>query len=63
MFCFRSSPGQVPEASDFLSKIEHVEVEPRVERRAVGVAYDLHQHSCRSSKAPSRIRVITSTIP
>ena len=38
-------PGQVPEASDFLSKIEHVEVEPRVERRAVGVAYDLHQHS------------------
>lgn len=38
-------PGQVPEASDFLSTIEQVEVEPHVERRAVAVAYDLHQHS------------------
>ena len=44
-------PGQVPEASDFLSKIEHVEVEPRVERRAVGVAYDLHQHSLQELEA------------
>jgi len=38
-------PGQVPEASCFLEKIEHLEVEPHIERRAVGVAYDLHEHS------------------
>ena len=38
-------PGQVPEASDVLAKIEHLEVEPHVERRTVGVAYDLHEHS------------------
>jgi hypothetical protein len=38
-------PGQVPEASDFLARLEHLEVEPRVERRAVGVAYDLREHS------------------
>ena len=34
----------MPEASDFLSKLEHLEVEPRIERRAVSVAYDLHEH-------------------
>lgn len=38
-------PGQVPEASDYLGKLEHLEVEAHVERRAVGVAYDLHEHS------------------
>jgi hypothetical protein len=38
-------PGQVPEASDYLGKLEHLEVAPRDERRAVGVAYDLHEHS------------------
>lgn len=38
-------PGQVPEASDFLGKLEHLEVQPHVERRAVGVAYDLKEHS------------------
>jgi hypothetical protein len=38
-------PGQVPEASDFLGKLEHLEVQAHVERRAVGVAYDLHEHS------------------
>jgi len=38
-------PGQVPEASDFLGKLEHLEVEAHVERRTVGVAYDLHEHS------------------
>lgn len=38
-------PGQVPEATDFLCKIEHLDVAPHVERRAVGVAYDLHEHS------------------
>lgn len=38
-------PGQVPEASDFLCRLDHLEVEAHVERRAVGVAYDLHEHS------------------
>lgn len=38
-------PGQVPEASDFLSKLKDLEVAPRIERRTVGVAYDLHQHT------------------
>ena len=38
-------PGQVPEASDYLGKLEHLEVQAHVERRAVGVAYDLHEHS------------------
>ena len=38
-------PGQVPEASGYLGKLEHLEVEPRNERRVVEVAYDLHEHS------------------
>lgn len=38
-------PGQVPEASGYLGKLEHLEVEPRNERRIVEVAYDLHEHS------------------
>ena len=38
-------PGQVPEASDFLRKLERLEVEPHNERLAIGVAYDLHDHS------------------
>ena len=38
-------PGQVPEACDFLRKFEHLEVTPNAERRAVDVAYDLHEHS------------------
>ncbi len=38
-------PGQVPEASDFLGKLEHLEVQAHVERRTVGVAYDLREHS------------------
>lgn len=38
-------PGQVPEAGDYLSKLESVEVEARDERKALDVAYDLRQHS------------------
>ncbi|MDA0189752.1 MAG: hypothetical protein OSW77_05375 [Proteobacteria bacterium] len=38
-------PGQVPEASDYLAQVERVEAEPIVEKRAVGVAYDLREHS------------------
>ncbi len=38
-------PGQVPEACDFLGKLERLDVEPRIETRAVDVAYDLQDHS------------------
>ena len=38
-------PGQIPEASDFLDKIEHLEVEPLIEQRTLDVAYDLYEHS------------------
>ena len=38
-------PGQIPEASDFLGKIEHLEVEPLIEQRTLDVAYDLYEHS------------------
>lgn len=38
-------PGQVPEASDYLNRIEHIAAEPHVEERAVDVAYDLREHS------------------
>ena len=38
-------PGQVPDASNFQSHIEHLEVEPHIEQRIIGVAYDLHEHS------------------
>ena len=37
--------GQVPEAVAFLTEIEQLEVKPRVERLAVDIAYDLHEHS------------------
>ena len=38
-------PGQIPEASDFLGKIEHLQVEPLIEQRTLDVAYDLYEHS------------------
>ena len=38
-------PGQVPEAADDLQHIEDVAVEPRYEKRALGVGYDLQQHT------------------
>jgi hypothetical protein len=38
-------PGQVPEASDYLGKLDNVNVETRDERKALGVAYDLREHS------------------
>lgn len=38
-------PGQVPEAADDLRHLDEVEVEPKYERRAVGVAYELTQHT------------------
>ena len=40
-------PGQVPEAADDLGKIEALEVEPKYERRSLGVAYDLAAHTLR----------------
>ena len=38
-------PGQVPQASDFLHRVEHLEVNTQIEQRAIGVSYDLHEHS------------------
>lgn len=38
-------PGQVPEAADDLRHVDELEVEPKYEKRAVGVAYDLTQHT------------------
>ena len=40
-------PGQVPEAADDLQRLEDIEVSARFEERAVGVAYDLQQHTLR----------------
>jgi hypothetical protein len=38
-------PGQVLEASDYLSQMDSVAVEARDERKALDVAYDLREHS------------------
>jgi hypothetical protein len=38
-------PDQVPKASDFLNRIEHLSAEPHIEERAVSVSYDLREHS------------------
>lgn len=38
-------PGQVPEAADDLRHLDELEVEPKYEKRAVGVAYELTQHT------------------
>ena len=40
-------PGQVPEAADDLSHVDEVAVEPKFEKRAIGVAYDLSRHTLR----------------
>lgn len=41
----RFPPGQIPEAAGYLAKVEDLEVAPQHEKRALGVAYDLQQHS------------------
>jgi len=38
-------PGQVPEAADDLKRMDEVEVAPQTEKRAVGVTYELQQHT------------------
>lgn len=38
-------PGQVPEATDDLQRLDALEVRPNLERRAVGVRYELTQHT------------------
>jgi hypothetical protein len=40
----RFPPGQVPEAADYLQQQERLEVTPHIERRAIAVAYDLHDY-------------------
>jgi len=38
-------PGQVPEAADALTELEAVDAQPLVEKRCVGVDYELTQHT------------------
>ena len=38
-------PGQVPEAADDLERLDELEVAPKVEKRAVGVTYELTRHT------------------
>ena len=40
-------PGQVPEAADDLQRIDEVDVQPKFEKRAVGVSYDVSVHTLR----------------
>lgn len=40
-------PGQVPEAADDLQRLEELDVEAKYEKRALGVTYDLRQHTLR----------------
>lgn len=38
-------PGQVPEAADDLQRLDEVEIELKYEKRSLGVAYDLQEHT------------------
>ena len=38
-------PGQVPEAADDLKHLDEIDVEPKFEKRALGVEYELTQHT------------------
>lgn len=38
-------PGQVPEAANALQHLEEVDIEPKYEKRSLGVAYDLQIHT------------------
>jgi hypothetical protein len=40
-------PGQVPEAADDLGTLDDVAVEPKYEKRSLGVAYELSAHTLR----------------
>jgi hypothetical protein len=49
-------PGQVPEAADDLKHLEEVDVQPKFEKRSVGVGYELSQHTLRerTGRTPDR---------
>lgn len=38
-------PGQIPEAADHLERLERVDIAPKLEKRAIDVAYDLREHT------------------
>lgn len=40
-------PGQVPEAADDLKHLDEVDVDPKYEKRSVGVSYELTNHTLR----------------
>jgi len=47
----RFPPGQVPEAGNFLATIDRLTVEAPTQTRAVGVAYDLRDHTLEKIEA------------
>lgn len=40
-------PGQVPEAADDLKHLDEVDVDPKYDKRSVGVSYELTNHTLR----------------
>ncbi len=44
-------PGQVTDAATFLVSVDHLEVEPDVDHRCIGVAYDLREHTLQEIEA------------
>ena len=43
----RFPPGQVPEAANDLERISEIDVQPKFEKRALAVSYDLSVHTLR----------------
>ncbi|MDD3482242.1 hypothetical protein [Azovibrio restrictus] len=41
----RFPPGQIPEAADHLDRLDHLNAEAKLEKRAVDVSYDLRHHT------------------
>jgi hypothetical protein len=44
-------PGQVTDAATFLASVDRLEVEPDVDHRCIGVAYDLREHTLQEIEA------------
>lgn len=40
-------PGQVPEAADDLQRLDAVAIQPKYDKRSLGVSYDLKDHTLR----------------
>ena len=44
-------PGQVTDAATFLASVDRLKVEPDVDHRCIGVAYDLREHTLQEIEA------------